>query len=357
MSKWKDEKINFKYNYGVFMGRFQILHNGHMHVIMEALKQAEHLIIPIGSINQPRSPRNPFTYKERTEHIYGALPEEYWDSVTVIGIEDMLYNDSEWITQVRSKVQEVIDKREGKQKVCLFGHSKDETSYYLELFPAWNSRSISNYKGLSSTPLRDTYFYPDNHKNSKFLVDSFKENVPLNVIDFLKVFRKTEDYRWVVKEQTFVDKYKESWASAPYPPIFVTVNAVVIVGGHILLIKRRAEPGAGLYALPGGFINPKELIQNAVIRELREETRIKVPVPVLNGSIVSKDVFDSPNRSARGRTITHTFLIHLKNERSLPKIAGGDDANKAVWVPLDTLDSSILFEDHASIIRKMIKDV
>lgn len=356
---WSDGKREFKYDYAVFPGRFQVLHFGHMHVIMEALKQAAHVIIAIGSINQPRSPRNPFTYKERTEYIYGALSEEYWDHVTIIGIEDMLYNDSEWITQVRGKVQAVIDSRkDGDKKVALFGHNKDETSYYLELFPAWDSENISNYKGLSSTTERDWYFSPDSRIPKLYIDKSeVKESVPQNVIEFMKVFSKTEDYRWVVKEQRFVDKYKESWAAAPYPPTFVTVDAVVVVGGHILLIRRRAEPGAGLYALPGGFINPNEFIQDAVLRELREETRIKIPKPVLLGSIVNREVFDSPNRSARGRTITHAFLIHLKNETSLPKIAGSDDADKAVWVPLDALDSSILFEDHASIIRKMIKDI
>jgi bifunctional NMN adenylyltransferase/nudix hydrolase len=116
-------------------------------------------------------------------------------------------------------------------------------------------------------------------------------------------------------------------------------------------------PGKGLFAIPGGFINPGETLENAMIRELREETRIKIPEPVLRGSIIASEVFDDPNRSRRGRTITHAYLIHLKNEKKLPHIKGSDDADKAIWVPIDALDSSTLFEDHYRIIKKMIKHV
>jgi len=65
--------------------------------------------------------------------------------------------------------------------------------------------------------------------------------------------------------------------------------------------------------LPGGFLNASTdaSVQSAAIRELKEETGIKVPVAVLNGSIKDSRVFDSIGRSARGRTITHAFKIVL----------------------------------------------
>jgi bifunctional NMN adenylyltransferase/nudix hydrolase len=80
-----------------------------------------------------------------------------------------------------------------------------------------------------------------------------------------------------------IEKYKESWKAAPFPPTFVTVDAVVVQSGHVLLVKRKAMPGAGLWALPGGFLNQEETLLDGAIRELKEETKIKVPVPVLKG--------------------------------------------------------------------------
>jgi bifunctional NMN adenylyltransferase/nudix hydrolase len=146
-----------KKDYAVFIGRFQILHDGHMHVIDEALKKAKHVIIAIGSINQPIDGRNPFSYTERSRYIYTAIKEKYWDRVTMIGVEDT-YTESDWISSIRSQVQKIIDVRKEGSSVTLIGHSKDSTSYYLKLFPSWDTIEVSNYEGLSSTPLRELYF-------------------------------------------------------------------------------------------------------------------------------------------------------------------------------------------------------
>ena len=149
--------------------------------------------------------------------------------------------------------------------------------------------------------------------------------------------------------------YKKQYASLPYAPVFVTTDAVVICSGHVLMIKRRSEPGKGLWAMPGGFLNAStdRSVQDAMIRELREETGIKVPAPVLIGSIVRSKVFDAIDRSARGRTITHCFRIDLPNG-DLPKVKGMDDAEKAQWIPISELDSSVCFEDHYEILTTMI---
>jgi bifunctional NMN adenylyltransferase/nudix hydrolase len=92
-----------------------------------------------------------------------------------------------------------------------------------------------------------------------------------------------------------------------------------------------------------------------MIRELREETRLKVPTGFLEGSIKAMQVFDYPYRSARGRTISHAFLIVLTGDHTgLPKVRGGDDARRAFWVPIGELEPERMFEDHWHIIRTML---
>ena len=133
----------------------------------------------------------------------------------------------------------------------------------------------------------------------------------------------------------------------------MTVDAVVVQSGHILLVKRGDMPGKGQLALPGGFLNQNETMLDGAIRELKEETKIKVPVPVLKGSIKESKTFDAPNRSSRGRTITQAFFIDL-GVGELPKVKGADDAEKAFWVPFNEVKQEKMFEDHFHIIDNFI---
>ncbi len=83
---------------------------------------------------------------------------------------------------------------------------------------------------------------------------------------------------------------------------------------------------------------------------MREETGLKLPEPVLRGSLKDRQVFDHPQRSLRGRTITHAFLFSFP-VGDLPRVKGGDDADKARWVPLNDFARmrSVMFEDHFDI--------
>jgi bifunctional NMN adenylyltransferase/nudix hydrolase len=176
--------------------------------------------------------------------------------------------------------------------------------------------------------------------------------MPSSVQAQLADFLTTDGYHTVKAEQDFAKKYQQAWASAPYAPTFVTVDAVVVQSGHVLLVQRKAHPGKGLWALPGGFLDQGEKLIDACIRELREETRLKVPTPVLKGSIKNQQVFDDPYRSARGRTITQAFYIELEPNKELPKVKGSDDAKYARWVPMAELNPMDMFEDHYFIIQE-----
>ena len=188
-------------------------------------------------------------------------------------------------------------------------------------------------------------------------MDYISGAVPETVFDFLVRFAKSTEYKTLVEEYNFIKGYKQAWAVAPYAPTFFTVDAVVIQGGHILLVKRKFAPGKGLWALPGGFLNQKETARTACIRELKEETKLKVPAPVLNGSITYEQLFDKPDRSLRGRTLTQAFLIELNTgESTLPAVKGSDDAAEARWFKISEVlnMSESIFEDHHSIIQTMV---
>jgi len=347
------------YDLLVYIGRFQLPHLGHEFVIQEAKKNAKRVLVLIGSAARPRSFRNPFNYGERRQMLQASLTPNDRDTVLFRPLPDTPYNDVKWVQNVQSVVSSVANDY-GATKIGLIGHNKDNTSYYLKLFPQWGSVAVPNFRGLSSTQMRKAYFSNasiawlndcDGHLEGDNERDSL---VSSGVRDFLLDFAKTPAYDYILGEYEHVLEYKTSWACAPYAPTFVTVDAVVHQSGHVLVVERGARPGKGLLALPGGFLNQNEKILDAMLRELREETLLKVPTPVLRGSVKESEVFDDPNRSSRGRTITHAFLIDLEPNKVLPKVKGADDAAKAFWMPLADVRTEDFFEDHADIIQTMI---
>lgn len=345
------------YDYLVFIGRFEPFHNGHAAVARYALSHARKVIFLVGSAHTPRTIKNPWSVAERAVMIQSALPDAA-DRLIVRPLRDHLYNESQWIADVQRTVAEAIDSdRAGTDtatppRIGLIGKDKDASSYYLREFPQWALVDVQHTETLSATELR-RYLFEANQIDSHGGLMLIRANVPGPVFDMLEAFRKSSPtFRQLVAEHQFIDTYREAWSKAPYPPTFVTTDAVVVHSGHVLLVRRRAEPGKGLWALPGGFVGQDETILDACLRELREETRLKVPLPVLRGSIKGSQVFDHPDRSLRGRTVTHAFHFHFP-AGELPVVRGGDDADKARWIPVsEALDMSpALFEDHLHILE------
>lgn len=357
-SKGLAEMSNTKYDFLIFIGRFQPFHKGHLAVIETGLAQAEQMIVLCGSAHQPRSTRNPWNFEEREAMLRSTISEADNKRVHVAPLMDIVYNDESWVRNVQATINGLITAHFGMPhktpKVALIGHSKDQSSYYLNLFPQWGAMDVSNFQGISATPIRQAIFSSEENKESVIENQALKGALPESVYQHLKAFCQTEAYQTVKDEQDFIARYQSAWAKAPYAPTFITVDAVVVQSGHVLMVERKAQPGKGLLALPGGFINPEEKLVDACLRELREETRLKVPAPVLRGSIKSQQVFDDPYRSARGRTITQAFYIELEPNKALPKVRGGDDAKYARWIPLANLDPKTIFEDHYFIIQEMI---
>jgi bifunctional NMN adenylyltransferase/nudix hydrolase len=330
-----------QYDLLAYIGRFQPFHLGHEMVINEALKQSNRLVILIGSANQPRTPKNPWTYDERVEMIYGSLSVENRLQVSFEPLHDRPYCEEQWV----ESVQRLIHKnRHGAKKVSLIGYSKDNSSYYLKKFPQFSPHiEVDSRETINATDLRNAYF------NHKFMAGA-PLYLPKNVIEFLREFEKSASYDYIVNEQKFLDAHTKMWAFAPYPPTFNTGDAVVIQSGHILLGQRKNAPGMDQWAIPGGYIQGSDkTYEDAAIRELIEETKIDVPESVLRSRITNERIFADPDRSLRGRIITGAHLIHLSQHgKGLPKIEGSDDIKKAKWIPFAQFRKmeSVMFEDH-----------
>jgi bifunctional NMN adenylyltransferase/nudix hydrolase len=346
------------YDFLVFIGRFQPFHLGHRKVIEAALQQAQHVVVLVGSAFAAPSHRNPFSFAERRRMIVESLAPGEAARLIIRPLEDRLYNNTAWVEQVQESVDQVVEELHEfaiSPRIGLIGCNKDNTSYYLKLFPQWGAVEVKPEIVLSATDLREGLF----SEEAASWLGQVEKSVPANVLAQLTEFCRDNAHGQICAEYKFIRGYRQSWAAAPYPPVFVTTDAVVVQAGHVLLIERGARPGKGLLALPGGYLGQDETIEDSMLRELREETRIRVPDPVLRGSIIGQPkVFDEPNRDPRGRFITHAFLLSLTPRKEenfkLPRVKGSDDAASAHWRPLADCKRADMFLDHFDIIQNMV---
>ncbi len=129
----------------------------------------------------------------------------------------------------------------------------------------------------------------------------------------------------------------------------LTVDGIVFEEGKVLLVKRKREPFKGRWALPGGFVNYNERVEDAVVREVKEETNLETEIDYLFG------VYSDPDRDPRGHTVSIVYVL----KRRGGTLRGGDDAEDARFFPLDELPE--LAFDHGKILsdfrRKISDDV
>ena len=135
-----------------------------------------------------------------------------------------------------------------------------------------------------------------------------------------------------------------------WPRPMVTVDAAVfqICSGKtsILLIQRKHEPYKGQWAIPGGFVDMDEELEDAVVRELAEETSLTgVPLEQMH-------TFGTIGRDPRGRQITIVFM-GIANEQQT-NVKAGDDAAEAKWFDIENLPDNMAF-DHDRVAEFAIK--
>ena len=131
-----------------------------------------------------------------------------------------------------------------------------------------------------------------------------------------------------------------------YPRPAVTADCVVITRESepkVLLIQRSFDPYKGCWAFPGGFMNMDETTEQCAIRELEEETGLRI------SDVHQIGAYSKVDRDPRGRTITVAYLAVIDEPIA---VTGQDDAAKAEWWPLSDLPP--LASDHDEIVRDAI---
>ena len=132
-----------------------------------------------------------------------------------------------------------------------------------------------------------------------------------------------------------------------WPPLtpYLTVDGIVKVFNPefagIVLIKRKNPPLG--FALPGGFVDRGESVEDALIREMKEEINLEVKIEKLLG------VYSNPHRDSRLHTASCVFVCSVKD---LPK--AGDDAKEAFVVKLEEIPWDKMAFDHADILRDFL---
>jgi bifunctional NMN adenylyltransferase/nudix hydrolase len=307
---------------------------------------------------------DPLTAAERKAMIGYAIDASDWNysvEPTFVPIRDFLYSENDWIVQVQRAVKETLELPMHSLKmsdceITIYGAEKSEEKAYLRQFPQWklHIQESDTVTDLGPGILRDLFegsdiaeWYPEDfNQYSLTLHDTTRK--------YLEAWLATARGQRLKAEYEYVVEYKKRTQTSKYAIQFNTVDSVAYYKGNILLVKRRSQPGRGLWALPGGFLESDETRFDGAVRELQEETRLRVKPEWL----VARQGFDAPNRSIRGRTITEAFLWKIPDTRRVPQIKAGSDASKAQWFPLSQVLEEMkdqLFEDHLDIIETLTK--
>jgi bifunctional NMN adenylyltransferase/nudix hydrolase len=331
----------------VVIGCFPLYHRGHHALVTAALAHAEEVVVVIGSAFHARTPRDPFTVEEREAMIRLCLDGADRERLRAVPVRDY-YDDERWAAAVRA----AVEGSSARRPVSLSLDARANAQRYREWFPQWPQHVVPDLVEVDARRLRCILL----EKPLEEALAAIEPWVPGPVAEYLRAWTRLPHYAELAADQKAIRDMLDQWRGAPYPPIFTTVDAVVVDAGHVLLVKRKGRPGPGLWALPGGFLDAGERLFDGALRELHEETGLAMPPALMRRRLRRVAVFDHPARSQRGRTITHAHFFQLDHDE-LPEVKGGDDAAAAEWVPLERLPAmeAQFFEDHFHILDEFLR--
>jgi nicotinamide-nucleotide adenylyltransferase len=300
---------------GIFIGRFQPFHKGHLHVIdeMDKAKDLEEIIIGIGTAQIGHTSYNPFTSDEREKMIRKSvgLKKPYY----VVKINDI--NDyPKWVSYVESLCP--------KFDVIYAGNT-----IVKELFEE---------KGYEVRSPRENYICATEIRQLMLINGNWKDYVPKGTIDVI------DDIDGVGRLRSVNSQHINPGVTSD-----IIVN---YLNKGIVFIKRKHEPYKGCWALPGGFMNAgQEPIEITATREIGEEISLDLKVNQLN----LLGVYSNPGRDPRGPTVSVVYYVDINRKDELNgELKAADDAAEFGIFKLNEIPKTLAF-DHNKIMEDYFK--
>jgi bifunctional NMN adenylyltransferase/nudix hydrolase len=322
----------------VIIGRFQPLHLGHLSLIDKAYKEADKVLILIGSATQLPDFKNPFTYEERVGLLRGTFGKDYDTTIRPLDDEE---TDEAWVSNV---IGEVLALEEDPSEVTIFTNPKDE-EFYRKNF-------IFQVETLNDVPVSATQVRASWYTDTLW---SMEEYLTENVCVFLEKHqdrdRLSEEYDSTL-EMTLKKTQGHPFGNPMEPVSF----AVIVQDGALLVGKRGGSRGKGQLGLPGGYIEAGETSMQGCMRETKEELGVDLHTLILEGKAQCLVQAVEENMNDLGtRTIGVNYLFVIKPEYPVEIILDNTETTDFGWLPLgDVLqDKTLLFFNHNQVARRL----
>lgn len=340
-------QAEWQFDAAVLVGRYQPFLDSDLKALLHALELAQRVFVVIEASHEGRSPKTPWTWRERAECILSSVASSQRGRIEVMPVREY-YDDTRLVEYVERRVeQSLLDAGAESLRITEVGPAVLHRRGRLK-FGSWTTSAVPELEPVDGRSLLESYFAPDGKIETAELPSSSQQ--------LLERFATTTHYAALAEEWRTLQDYRAAWQIAPYPPVFVTVDAVVACRGCVLLIRRKRAPGKGFLALPGGFIEQNETALQSALRELEEETQLSLASGGVAYSLLGSAVFDHPARSQRGRTISHAFHLDL-GQAAMPEVRAADDAASVKWVSIERLSllEEEFFDDHFHILEHFLK--
>lgn len=334
---------------GIITGNFQPFHKGHHELVAKALEHYDRVVVCILGSNRSLSSQRPFSTATIRDMVATTFMQ-FFDRISIVDVPSHPYDSDRQQGAIMEAIFPAVDfdlqAALNEHRVCNVCHERDQDRI-VRFLPAKQLVTVHSnvFEWIESNTVRS------------YIFEQGERDIDLNVAltdEVLSVIKSNQgEVAQSLAEYNAVKVGKMKWVNSPYPPKFVTGDAIVEHRDHVLLITRDEEPGFGKRAIPGGHVNDESTLE-AAIRELREETGIDISNELLCQSYQGMHLFDAPNRDPRGHYVTAAHHFKVPYEVPEFKVKGRDDAAAAHWNAIVDLCTQDLFIDHADVLETVM---